>query len=287
MTSSETQDDAGHESRPEPAVLELGFRDLVRLGLISNRGMVVVAATLAILLERVDFIDVWDLDGSPSDVERVSGTLESLPELLQDRLLSGESLALNLATIAGAVVLLGLVALAILYLLSISLAVLRFYGFRLERRGEDLRTESGLLTRVAVNTPRHRIQRLYSRETLLHRLFRRLTVRIDTAGGTGRDNNDGDDAPARARQWLAPILERSRRAELVRTAMPEIDPEPTGFEPIAFQSVEAQGPAAGDSARDLLLAYWPCCRRGGCCCCARCRCSFGGRDSGFAIAPGA
>ena len=59
-------------------------------------------------------------------------------------------------------------------------ATLRLHGFRLTREGEDLRTEYGLLTRVAATIPLRRIQTLTLREGPLHRLVGKNLARAST-----------------------------------------------------------------------------------------------------------
>ena len=61
---------------------------------------------------------------------------------------------------------------------------LRFWGFRLQRAGEDLRISAGLLTRTSATIPRRRIQVVAVHESILRRLLKRASVRA--CGGRAR-----------------------------------------------------------------------------------------------------
>ena len=85
-----------------------------------------------------------------------------------------------------AVLLVGIIGLLLLVrLLSMIWSGVRLHDFRLTRVGDDLRTEYGLLTRVTATIPLRRVQSLTIREAPLQRLVKRMSVRVETAGGTG------------------------------------------------------------------------------------------------------
>ncbi|MEM1247201.1 MAG: PH domain-containing protein [Acidobacteriota bacterium] len=192
---------------PEPSqrktLLKLDVGEVVRLGLIQNRGMVLVAAAFGLFFQQ-SFID-WETFGrwisrwaATADVPSV----EASPFVL----------------VVGGALLIG-VWLVLLALLSIAFALLRFAHFELSRDGEDLRARFGLLTRVAMTVPRRRVQRVWSTQTLLHRLFGRISIRLDTAGG-------GQDDGATGRHWLAPVGRPEVLSPLILEALPDLDAEP-------------------------------------------------------------
>lgn len=211
--------DAAAAEAPEastPAVrrlLALPTSEIVRYGLISNRGLVVVAAATGLLFQA----------GIDDVIERSLGlaarTFESwsLP-------FGGRALPIALVALAGVAA-----VLVLMRVLSVSWAVLRLHGFTLTLRGEDLRAEYGLLTRVSATIPRHRIQLLSVHSSWLHRRFRRVSLYIETAGG-GADPEEG--ARVSERQWLAPVLAEGRAADLIREVLPEIDLDAAGWHPI-------------------------------------------------------
>ena len=101
--------------------------------------------------------------------------------------------------------------------LSVALALARFYGFTLVRAGEDLRSEFGLLPRISASIPAHRIQTLTVHEGPLHRLFGRASVSVETAGG------EMDQAVQEQRQWIAPLVRTAAVQTFVRTLLPFVD----------------------------------------------------------------
>jgi putative membrane protein len=86
-----------------------------------------------------------------------------------------------LPAMAAAALLLVALVLALLRLLSMVIALLQFHGFRLSESEGRLSVERGLLTRLRGSVPRHRIQAYSLGEGLLHRLFKRRSLRVDTA----------------------------------------------------------------------------------------------------------
>ena len=188
--------------------------ELVRLGLVQNRGLVLAAAALGVVSQQ-DFID-WESVG-----RTVIGAVGRLPDTFEPR-------PIDIALLVAGGVLLILI---VLTLLSIAFAILRYHGFTLSRDGNDLRTRFGLLTRVAMTVPRRRIQRVWTRESPLHRLFKRLSIRLDTAGGAGGGGNNAAGGGVTSRQWLTPLAPPTQLTTLVQEAMPEFPSQPLEIPP--------------------------------------------------------
>jgi putative membrane protein len=131
-------------------------------------------------------------------------------------------------------VLLGAAALVLLLIFMRALSVLwafgNFHGFRLTRRGDDLRAVYGLLPHVSKTIPRHRIQLLSTREGFLHRRCRRAAIQVETAGSAGQQEGAGT-----ARLWLAPLVRKERVTGLIREVLPEID-----LDEVRWQSLSAR-----------------------------------------------
>lgn len=198
-----SQADADADGSGRPPLLELPLRELAIFGAISNKGLVMVAALLGLAAQSGLLDDpAWLEAVLPADPAAAQ-----LPEI-------GVTLTL-VALLVTAV----LVLIVGLRLLSVLWAILKYYAFRLERRGDDLRAEYGLLTKVTATIPRHRIQLVTVSLTPLHRLFERASVQVDTAGGGGGDQNQ--QGAVQERQWLAPVIPRSQVLALLRQVMPE------------------------------------------------------------------
>lgn len=202
-------------------LLHLSVRELLLCGIVQNRGGLILGAASGLLWE-LSMMDRIGGGGGGKGAERegvrslVKGLLglDWLPGV--DSILGG--IALTLAGIAVLVFLFRLV--------SVAWALVRLYDFRLTLAGEDLRTEYGLLTRVAATIPLRRVQMLTVHEGPLHRLFGRASVRVDTAGADG-----GEESGKTQREWLAPIVRREELPALVREVLPGMD----------LSSVEWQG----------------------------------------------
>lgn len=178
-------------------VLRIPTRRLVAAGLLSNRGLVLIPIGLGLFFqfdldERIDFRQAEEY--LPGDLSTPS-------------------------TIAGAIGA-AILVLAIFRIASAGWFLLRFHGYRLERRGEDLRISCGLFTRVSATVPRHRIQFISVQQTLLSRVFDLAAIRIETAGGAAKKGEDA--AITVARRWFVPVLHVDEVASVVanlRTAL--------------------------------------------------------------------
>lgn len=183
-------------------VLSLTPRDLLIHGLIENRGMIVVGAALGLAWE------LWFADRAygVSLAQPWIALFRGNPEAVWARLPSAWVIAV---AIAGFLIL--------VRLLSMGWSLLRYHGFELRRTGDDLRATYGLLTRVSATVPRHRIQALTVEEKPLHRWFGRVSVRAETAGGSGGSESRVE------RAWIAPLLRREDVASFVAQVQPGVE----------------------------------------------------------------
>jgi putative membrane protein len=207
--------------------------ELVRLGLISNRGLLVVAAVIGALSQ----VDVWhewitDLDWEAawaSARESGPGWLSWMfdPESIASKVLAGLAIFVLL--------------LALLRLLSVAWYLVRYRGFTLRRERDELRTEYGLLTQVSSVIPVHRVQLLTVTASLLHRWFARESIEVETAGASEEGSDLSQQLAASGvkltRQWLAPIVPAGQPAGLIRQIMPEIDLDAVEWQPIQARAV--------------------------------------------------
>ena len=190
--------DVQQEPTPAPrSILRLSPRELLLWGFLENRGVVVIAAAFGLLWE-IGLADVW--------FEQVFGEETSGRGVIRSFIaaamgsggLSARQVAATLAAF--------LALFVFIRILSMVWALIRLYGYELTRSDDDLRTAFGLFTRIEVTIPLHRIQTLTIEEGPLHRLFKRVGVKVETAGG-GIAGDGGTRAADRA--WLAPVLRSS------------------------------------------------------------------------------
>ncbi|MFZ5655967.1 MAG: PH domain-containing protein [Pseudomonadota bacterium] len=188
---------------PEPQrLLHLPPGEVVRLGLISNRGLVVVAAGFAGLMQ------IGPQDMGPR-------FMQSMMSAAGERLVGyGGAHGFDRTDyLLAALALLGLAAVA-LRLLSVVLALLQYWNFTLTEQGRRLTVERGLAARWRTSVPRRRIQAWTLREGVLHRLFRRRTLQVDIA--TGADPSSGQ----RPVHELAPVAPPAACDALVEHLLP-------------------------------------------------------------------
>jgi putative membrane protein len=173
--------DAAVDEPAADTLLTLPPGEVLRLGLVSNRGMIVIGAAFA-------------------------GSAQFSPKLIPNLF---EAVGMRMFGYAGehgfgpveyAAAGLAVVALLVgaLRLLSMLLALLQYYGFTLSEQGRRLTVERGLLARWRTSASRRRIQAWTLREGVLHRLLRRRSLEVDTAVAE-------DGQQQRALRELAPI----------------------------------------------------------------------------------
>ena len=228
-TGDATTQDAADDGE---TLLSLPTAEIVRLGLISNRGMVVVGAAFAL---------AWQV--LPEDA--IAQTFRRAW-----RQAFGYVEHLDAGWLATAVAIVGVVALALVLVraFSVVLALVRYHGFRLREHGRRLTVERGLLARVRSSVSRRRIQAWTLREGVLHRLFRRRSLAIDTAGARA----EGSEAQDRNLHELAPIATPDACDDLVGHVLAQDAWPPAQWHPLdprAWQRL-----LLGDLVFALLLA---------------------------------
>ncbi len=205
--------DTSTESKPEivgQTLLEIPTRWLVRAGLASNRGLLMVGILIGAYyqFDLEQYFDIWQFRKFvPQDANQP-------------------------VVILGAV--LGVLAiLLILRLLGIGWFLLRFHSYRLVRYGEDLRISCGLLTKVSATVPRSRIQFISIHRNLIMRWMGYASVRIETAGGAGKENENATTTVSR--RWFVPIIPIASVPGLLAELRPGLDwnEEQLDFQPLS------------------------------------------------------
>ena len=214
---------AGVEAAGEPApadvVLALPPGEVFLFGLLHGRGMIVAGALFGLLFE----FGILDRMGSALFGENVGrGVIRRLARgVFDDVTVPFEQYFLGIGVLV--------VALALFRLASALWNFVTYYGFTLTRSGDDLRCQYGLLTRVTSTIPVRRIQKVIVREGPWHRLGRRLSVGVQTAGGKA------EEAGGSTQSWLAPIVRRERLVSLLEGIVPD------AAVPLDWQPVHPRG----------------------------------------------
>jgi putative membrane protein len=191
--------DAEASAAEEQVLLQLPTRELLKLGLISNKGMLLVAAGIGGAYQFN-----WKL---PQAVfEHVGGWLMNH----RDDLGSGPG-----AYVLGGMLVL-LAAFTLLRLISMLQAILHYHGFMLSSDAHRLSITRGLLSRFNGSLPRTRIQAWTLQQGWLQRRFKRYALRVDAAAGSNQKHEQLES------HWaLAPIADEAGIAHIIGTVLPE------------------------------------------------------------------
>lgn len=201
---------ADEVDEPGTILLQLPAREVVRLGLVSNRGLLVLAGGFAAVSQF-----------NP----RLLGTIFEGWGEWAFGFADAHQFDTSAYVMAGASMVVAVILL--LRLFSILLALLGYFGFRLEEHGRRLTVERGLLTRLRSSVPRRRIQAWTLEEGLVHRLLRRRSLHVDTAVVAA----SGDGQPRGLRE-LAPIATPGACDALVQHLLPHVAWPPAEWRPL-------------------------------------------------------
>lgn len=182
----------------EQELLQLPTRELIKHGLISNKGMLIVAAGFGGLMQLN-----WELPKLA--MKQASRWLwDHSGDLAQNSMVS---------YVMGAASLL-LLAFVLLRVFSIVQALLHYYGFTLSGNQHRLSIQRGLLNRFNGSLPRTRIQAWTVRQGWLQRRFQRYGLTVDAAAG--KTKSEAMDS-----NWqLAPIADAESVTRIAEHVLP-------------------------------------------------------------------
>lgn len=180
---NEEQDTQTDESAvPAPALrpmLRYGFADIVKVGLSSNRSLILLAFLAPV----------------------IGPITEALEARFDESDVADAAIQANEIGVAGGIglfLLLIVVVVALLMLVSVAGAFLRYHRFELQTDGEQFRSNGGLLTRQEHAMRFTKIQSVHINQNVLHRMFDRLKVRAKQAA-SGRQSM--------AKHFMVPLVE--------------------------------------------------------------------------------
>lgn len=219
-------------------ILTISSKQLIQLGLLSNRGQIVAGIVLGYILQGPysEWIPAWlnpfrslsTIDATDRDVVRnamrgVSSDANGVAQTV------GNFFS-QLGTFGMVVV--GVIAfvffIAIFRVFSAVWHVLRFHGYRLVLRGDSLYVQCGLLTKISATVPRNRIQRIGVNQTWLMKLFRVVSVQLETSGGSEKESHDATKTVGR--KWFIPIMQESELARILNALNPKLYWEPESYQ---------------------------------------------------------
>jgi putative membrane protein len=200
------QADVGPAPAPAPApaervVVRLGVREVILAGVTGARA----AAALAVLGPLFQYADDFHLFQSLTD------------RIDPERVLGLGPLAITVAAVG---------AVALWFAVAAGASLLTDFGFTMSLRGDDLVVRRGLLERREAVVPRARVQVVRLDESLLRRALGLGTVRVFSAGRSGRNDRQAD-------RVAVPVLPTRRYAEVLEAIMPGSAPIPALIRPPA------------------------------------------------------
>ncbi len=183
-------------------ILKIPTRWLVRAGLTSNRGFVLVGVLVGLYFQ-------FDQDFEQLEKFKVNRITEWLSQNM------GVWAQVLIASVAA------LIFLLILRLVGIAWFLLRFHGYQLVRQGEDLRISCGLFTKVSATVPIRRIQFVSVHQNLFMRFLKMASIRIETAGGAGKESESATATVAR--RWFIPVLPMQQVSMILSRLRADLD----------------------------------------------------------------
>lgn len=205
--------DAATPDADNPALLALGPGEVLRLGLLRNRGGVLIGAAFALAWQ----FGVWESMNFRDAIRTVGGWFFA----------GAQWFAGPLAMFFSIVALSILLYLAI-KLFSVLMAFLEFHGFRLVSDGSRVFTEGGLLTRHSASARVEKIQRWVLGDSWLSRRLGRRWLSCEVAAGI----QDDDENRSSRLQWLAPIGTPAKLDEIVAVIDPGLELDRQQWQPL-------------------------------------------------------
>lgn len=142
---------------------------------------------------------------------RLVGLLSVILTTFAPQLASQINPQYDLASLLGPAI--ALVIILLIWVASAVLTAFRYYGFTLQRNGDELRYERGLIQRYSGTIPLSKVQTVTIRENVLARHLGYASLVVQTAGyAPGQDGSRVESA--------VPIAERDRLVDLAQSVEP-------------------------------------------------------------------
>lgn len=219
-------------------VLALPLSEVLLLGLLGNRGGVIIGAFAASAWqfewwERSEFRDLFRVRRLP--LGELAGPMQELGWVW------------GLATLAAGFFVL-------MKVLSVVVSLTSSYGFRLTRDGDRIATESGLLTRHGASARVDKIQRITVAESFLARFVPRRWLSCDVAAGARAYEEGGEQ---KRLKWLAPIAHPAQVDAIATSIDPALALDTLEWRPLHPRAARREfRPALAIYTLVALFAVW-------------------------------
>ncbi|MCP4096759.1 MAG: PH domain-containing protein [Planctomycetaceae bacterium] len=189
-------------------LLKIPLAWLVKAGLASNRGLVLVSISLGVISQFANDKFNFAFSSIGKFIRDANGAPE-LPDAPQSRWVV---IGLSLAAI--------IIALGLIRLLGVGWYIIRFHGYQLQRNGNDLRISCGLWTKVSASIPIQRIQFISIHRSLLMRWWGLAAIRIETAGGDSSQNENSTESISK--RWFIPVIAEDHVTPIIQSLRPDL-----------------------------------------------------------------
>ena len=215
------------------SILEIPTHRLVLAGLLSNRGLVLAGIAFGYFWQaKFSGFDPFRGKLEEPTKENVQGAIRGTVQTFLSEsvsfisdLVSQSGSLTGQAKSIGSILFIGLFVLLLILVLRLFSAawfVLKFYGYRLTLREEELHIRCGLFTKISATVPRQRIQVISIHRSWLARVFGLASIRIETTGG-GTGQLGENAATTMGRHWFVPILAMAELEPVLRALQPNIE----------------------------------------------------------------
>jgi putative membrane protein len=208
------------------SILEIPTHRLILAGLLSNRGLVLAGIAFGYFWQaQFSGFDPFSGNVEEPTKENVRGAIrgtilsfksvfDSITESMTGQAKSASGILL--------IVLMVLLLVLVLRLFSAAWYVIKFHGYRLTLRDEELHIRCGLFTKISATVPRQRIQVISIHRSWLARFFGLASIRVETTGGgTGQQSENA--ATTMGRHWFVPILAMRELEQVLHAMQPNIE----------------------------------------------------------------
>ncbi|MFC3195401.1 PH domain-containing protein [Marinicella sediminis] len=194
------------EAVEHPALYQMSHKDVATYGFISHKALVPIGIVGSVLSQNDYYRDRF-----VGMISGFAGDLHVEQWAVSEWLVYSSAFALLM--------------LVTIWLSSIAMAFLKLHGFTLSHPDNNLHADMGLLTRLTANIPVRRIQLIKLKHSPLHRLFKKVSIKMETAGGVTEQSGI-------TMSWLAPLVSEPDGFELIKQIQPEVDLLRTDWQPL-------------------------------------------------------
>ena len=180
----------------QESLIAVKTKDVIKYGLISQKGMFYGAILFGFMAQNQALV-AW--------IMKYLTVFYKVPDFSHITLAEGLLYVL----------IMGSIIFVFLQLMSVLWALMKFYGFKLNKHEDRLHAQMGLISKVSATIPLKRIQLYRISENPLHKYFKARTITIETAGGVNTDKS------GIVMRWLAPYIAKVQ----VKGFMAEIEPK--------------------------------------------------------------